>query len=351
MNINYNDLVHFTESMLCQVGLDAYSRNAVTTGLCESSLRGVDSHGIRLLPHYINSAVTGRKNPKPNMQFHESFVSAGMLDADHAFGHAAGFKAIDIAMGIAAKTGISAISVTRSSHPGAMASFVLRAARKNFIAMAFTQADSLILSHGGKRPYFGTNPIAMAAPRKDMEPFCLDMAPTLFSWNKLKSYREQGRELPNHVAVNDLAVPITNPDDASCLVGIGEHKGYALAAMVEVLCGALSGMTIGRGIPSMFQSDMDQPRKLAQFYIVMRSDIAIDSEAFLERMKHMAHEMLQEPTNNGSKLLLPGDKEAKTAKLRTKNGIPLDNNTYEQLIKLSEDFRVPLAVQAMKNTA
>ena len=109
-------------------------------------------------------------------------------------------KAIDLAMQLAKEFGIGAIAVSNSSHPGAMASFALRAARKGYLAFAFTHADALVCSHGGQRAYFGTNPICVAAPRKESEPFCLDMAPTMISWNKLLSYRERVEKLPEKCA-------------------------------------------------------------------------------------------------------------------------------------------------------
>ena len=108
--ISYENLVAFTRHALEAAGLDAFSNDAVTTGLCETSLRGVDSHGIRLLPHYVESALRGRKNPKPNMTFTSRYPAFGLLDADNAFGHAAGMKAIDHGMEMAGTQGIGAVA-------------------------------------------------------------------------------------------------------------------------------------------------------------------------------------------------------------------------------------------------
>ena len=149
--INHKKLKLFVLEVLKKAGLDVYSRRSVATGLYEASVRGVDSHGVRLLSHYVNSALKGRKNPKPNYKFKRPFPALGVLNADNAFGHAAGIKAIDICMKIANKLGVGIVAVKNSSHPGALASMTLRAARKNYIAFAFTHADSLMLSHNGKK--------------------------------------------------------------------------------------------------------------------------------------------------------------------------------------------------------
>ena len=128
--LSFEKLINFTEKLFLKANLDDETAKAVSFGLCETSLRGVDSHGIRLIPHYIESALKGRKNPRPKYKFEQTFPSFGCLDADNTFGHAAGMKSIDIAMPIADKFGLAAISVKNSSHPGAMASFTLKAARK-----------------------------------------------------------------------------------------------------------------------------------------------------------------------------------------------------------------------------
>ena len=98
--INHKNLKIFISSILDKAGLDKHSKESVTTGIYEASLRGVDSHGINLLNHYVHSAIKGRKNPKPHYTFKKTFPALGVLDADNAFGHAAGMKAIDICIKI-----------------------------------------------------------------------------------------------------------------------------------------------------------------------------------------------------------------------------------------------------------
>ena len=126
--IHFDKIYKFHKSVLRKAGLDEETCDAVSFGLCETSLRGVDSHEIRLLPHYTRSALFGRKNPRPNYRFHQVFPAFAHLYADNTFGHAAGMKAIDLAIPLAQEFGIGAISVSNSSYPGAMASFAFRAA-------------------------------------------------------------------------------------------------------------------------------------------------------------------------------------------------------------------------------
>ena len=341
--VAYDALLEFACAVLDKAGLDPFSRDAVAGGLCETSLRGVDSHGIRLLPHYVQSALSGRKNPRPDMRFEAVFPAFGSLDADNAFGHAAGMKAMAHAMEMAETYGLGAVSVGNSSHPGAMASFALHAARQGYIGMAFTHADALTRSHGGTRPYFGTNPICFAAPRTEDEPYCLDMASTTIAWNQLVRHRTAGQDLPPDVAADAGGAPTTDPDAATCLLPVGGYKGFGIASMIEVLCGVLPGMAVGRAIPAMFTTPMDRPRHLGQFYLAMRCDIAGPADEFRSRLQAMTDEVRCEPAQPGEEVMLPNDPQIREAERRRRDGIPLDRDVAAGLFGLAGEHGVKLA--------
>lgn len=342
--ISYRNLYNFVENILSEVGLDKFSTESVTLGLCESSLRGVDSHGVRLLPHYVNSALHGRKNTSPNFDMKQNLPTIAHLDADNAFGHAAGMKAIDCCIGIAEKYGMGAVSVSNSSHPGAMASMALRAAREGYIAFAYTHADSLIMSHNGKRPYFGTNPICFAVPRSEKDPYCLDMATSIAPWNRVLVHRNSNTPLPNNIAYDSEGKITTNPHDATSLLPTGSYKGFGLASMVEVLCGIYSGMEYGRSIPSMYKTPIDKTRNLGQFYMVMKINGALSEEAFLNHMQNFTDDLRSEPAIRGESVMLPGDKEIQESEERMKNGVPIDESTLESFYGLSEKYNIPLQI-------
>jgi LDH2 family malate/lactate/ureidoglycolate dehydrogenase len=339
-NVKYNLLEKFVVEALKKAGLDEYSTNAVATGLLESSLRGVDSHGVRLLPHYIKSAQTGRKNPKPNFKFKAKYPTLVSLDADNGYGHAAGFKAIDYAMEVADKFGTCTVGVFNSSHPGAMASFSLRAARKGYMAFAFTHADSLMLSHNGTKPYFGTNPVCFAAPREGMEPYSLDMATTKIPWNRVLLSRENNVAIGNDLVADDKGDVTTDPNLAKCILPLGEHKGYALSSMVEVLCSIFTGVPFGTSILSMYKSPMEKGRNLGQFYTVMKTDACVSAEDFAQRLTAMTKEVHAQPRKGSSSVILPGDKEIEISKDRKAEGVPVDQSTLDAFAKLKQDYKI-----------
>lgn len=322
-----------SKKLLVNNGADQFSAESVSFGLSETSLRGVDSHGIRLLPHYINALRNGRINGHPKFKVNNKTPCFIGLDADNSFGHAAGFKSIDLGIDLANKFGICAISVFNSSHPGAMASFALKAARENLCCFAFTHADSLIQSFNSKNTFFGTNPICFAAPRSKEDPFCVDMAPTYAPWNKILDYKEKGLKLEDNIAIDLNGKPTINPEEARALLPIAGYKGYALAALVEVLCATLSGMNFGPNIPSMYGSSIQNSRKLGQFYILMRPDINVGLDDFSENLHEMSEAIRNQVPLNKDPVQVPNDPQILASKERLKNGIPVSSEIYNMLLE------------------
>lgn len=336
--IKYSKLLNFSYKALKKIELDDYSAKAVSKGLCLASLRGVDSHGIKLLPHYILSGRLGRKNPKPNLKFYKKNNSSYLLDADNGYGIAAGFKAIEKGIKISKKNGISMIGVKNSSHPGSLASIVLEAANQGYMAFGFAHADSLMLTYKGTKPFFGTNPICFVAPRHKKEPFCLDMATTRISWNKLLNHRKFNLKLLPFFAADRFGKEVKNPKNAKSLFPIGDYKGYGLAAMIEILCSVFLGMKFGTDIPGMFTTSMKKPRKLGQLYIVIKTDTYVSKNFFFKSLDKLYKEVRKTKINKNEKILLPNDKEINTQKKRLREGIPIDNELLKEFKKISQEL-------------
>ena len=210
--VGHNDLRTLFEQVLRSRAVRDDVSFHLVESLLQTSLRGVDSHGIELFPHYVRALDAGRINPLPDYRFEETAASTATLDADHTFGHAAGAEAMLKAVEMAGSTGIGAVAVYNSSHFGAAAYFALLASTEDMIGLSFTHADSLMLSYNGVRPFFGTNPICFSAPAESEEPFCLDMATSLSSWNKLQRYADRGERIPVNWAYDEEASPTDDPE-------------------------------------------------------------------------------------------------------------------------------------------
>jgi len=165
-SIPSNHIRNFLYTILKQEEVEGFSANAVADGLVHASLRGVDSHGIRLFPHYLAALKGGRINGKPQFSFDKTSESTGILDADNAFGHAAGLRAVKEVVDLADKAGMGSVSVKRSTHFGAASFFGLEIAKHDMLGFSFTHSDPLIPPTGGKKPFLGNNPICFWKPKR-----------------------------------------------------------------------------------------------------------------------------------------------------------------------------------------
>jgi len=341
--VQVDNLRDFVKSVLLKAKVRPDVAEYVTEGLIQTSLRGVDSHGIRLLPHYLKGVKYGRINPAPKYKFKRTSASTGILDADHTFGHAAGMEAAKKAVKLAREAGTGHIAVYNSSHFGAAAYYALEIASHDMIGMSFTNTDALIKTHAGKRPFLGNNPICFAAPCKGEEPFCLDMATSIFTFNKIKQLADENLPIPAGVGANSDGVETTNPKEVSMLLPIGTYKGYGLSMAVEILCSLFTGMPYGPHIPKMFKAPMNQRRFLGHFVSAIRIDCFQDKDIFKERLFKMIDEIRNEPAFDKNELIqVAGDPEKKSMAERMKKGIPLKSAEYMAFKKIAKEYKANL---------
>lgn len=322
---------------LAKVGVREDIIHPVVNGLVWTSLRGIDSHGIRLLPHYIEGVKGGRLNADPTMVFKQTAAATGTLDADHTFGHAAGREAMKHAIELARESGIGAVSVRDSSHCGALSYFAHAAAEKDMIGMAFTHATARVKSPGSHRAFFGNNPLCLVAPMQGEEPFCFDAATTSTTFNAVKAAAAAGKTLPLGLVADADGTETADPTKAEQLLPIGNYKGFGLSMMVDILCAVLSGMPNGDNVSKMFGDPMSKRRELGQFYCALRIDAFRDLDNFKIELKDMAERVRNEPATsaNDEGVLIPGDPEKKQWKIRSYEGVPVELHDYMAISECS----------------
>ena len=338
----YEDIRRFIFQSLIKVDVCEKSSRTVSDGLSETSLFGIDSHGIKLFPHYFNAVKNGRVNKNPSFTFKSKHACAGVLDGDHSFGHHSGTEAMRRAIKMAKEFGLGAVSVSNSSHFGAAGFFAIQAAREDMIGLGFTHADSLMLSKFGKRPFFGTNPISFCAPVEGEEPFYLDMATTNISWNHVLNSISNDIPLKEGLAVDQNGDMTVDPNIARALQPIGDYKGFALSMMVEILCSLLTEMPFGRDITSMYKTPIDEHRKLGHFFLVLNIAAFTDVDSFKVRLKSMMDELRKEPPKETTSIMCPGDPQKNFKKERLAAGIPIFKTTWEGFEAISSEIAVEL---------
>lgn len=310
-------------------GLSAEHAAFVVDGLLETSLRGVDTHGVRLFPTYLAELDGGRSAARPELRWSgrgsgENAVRT--LDAGGALGIVAGRVAADEAVRLARELGAGVVSVRGSNHFGAASVYTLAMARQGMLGLAFTNSDALVAPHGGRRPAFGTNPISLAARGEGDDLFCADFATSQVSYSKVKHHRAQGLPLePGWVVAGE---------EDNVLLPLGGHKGQCLGMMVEILCALLAGMPFDAELSHLYSAPYDTPRQVSHLFIAL--DVAAFREpgAFRRDLSRLLGDVRAEPAAAGARVMAPGDLEAASTAERRLLGIPLDDEEWRFFAEL-----------------
>lgn len=312
----------------------------VVNSLVQTSLRGVDSHGINLFPHYCQAVEAGRINRDPEFETDRTATGSAILDADHGFGHHAGAVAIDYAVDLAKENGIAAVAVKNSTHFGAAAYFALRAADKGQMGFAFTNADALVKVHNSRESFFGTNPICCAAPMADEEPFCLDMATSLAAWNKVNNARRTGNSIPDNWAFNEQGETVIDPHQATSLAPVGGYKGFDLGMMVDIFCALFSGGPVSKDILPMYGAPIEARRYISHFFMAIDIPKFSTLEDFTYRLQDMTNRIrgLDPAPQADDQVMVAGDPEKREYPVRLQNGIPMDPEKFAEYLDVSADF-------------
>jgi LDH2 family malate/lactate/ureidoglycolate dehydrogenase len=330
-----SDLSGYVAALLQAGGASMESANAVASAVVDASSRGVDTHGVRLVPWYIQMLEGGRINKAPNITFTRKASAVGHVDADNGFGHLASFRAIEEGIALARESGVAAVTVGRSTHHGASGVYALAAARAGFAAISMTHADPAVVPFGGTKPFYGTNPISFAVPAPGEEPMLLDMATSSIPYNRIFLRRATGTPLPAEVAVTAEGEATTDPFKAAAVLPVGGagfgYKGAGLAAMVDILCSAFSGMGHGFTIDPLAGSDYSKSIPIGHFFLILNPAIFQALAAFDARVGAFLADLRRQPAQTGQKVMAPGDVEKTEAALRAVNGIPVDRTTWASL--------------------
>jgi LDH2 family malate/lactate/ureidoglycolate dehydrogenase len=300
--------------------------------MLHASRFGIDSHGVRLTSHYAAMMQSGRINPRPNMKVRKTAAGSAMLDADNALGHAASYRAMELACDLACDAGVGAVGVHRSSHFGAAGAYALAGAEAGFVGFATTNADSLVALHDGKGAFHGTNPIAVGAPVPGEKPWLLDIATSSIPFNRVSLARTLGLAVPEGVAADADGVVTADAHKVRMLLPLGGSeygfKGAGLAGLVTLLSAVLTGGMIDHEMMAMFHNkDVSTPRNLGHFCLAINPDRFVGRAAYNAAITRYLRSLRAVAAKPGTRVLAPGDREWETAATRAKNGIPIDRET------------------------
>jgi ureidoglycolate dehydrogenase (NAD+) len=325
----------FALSCMEKAGVPSPTASIVVNALITTSLRGVDSHGIRLMAHYLKAIRLGRINPNASFRFRQTAASTGSMDADDGFGIAAGFEAMNHAMVLADKTGIGMVAAYHSSHFGSAGLYTNLAAKKGMMGITVSHVESITIPFNGLKPFFGSNPISISVPILGEDPICMDMATTSISSNKLLMHKASGKKLLPGWAVDAKGRSVTDAEKAVYLTHFGGYKGFALSFMIEVFSSMLTGIAWGPHITRMYPIS-EHKRNLGHIFCAIDIKRFIPLSTFKRRMKQMVKELRSIPHIPKTSVMAPGDPEKKIYMERSKKGmIPISTTDYEALMDVA----------------
>jgi LDH2 family malate/lactate/ureidoglycolate dehydrogenase len=346
-----DDLRRFVEAVLLAAGAGTAAAEAAARAMMHGSTLGVDSHGVRLLDHYVRVLEGGRVNGSPSLRIVREFGATAALDADDGHGALAAYEATKHAVRLAGQFGIGAVSVRNSSHFGPAGAFAVEAANAGFIGLALCNSDSFVRLHGGAVRFHGTNPIACAVPVAGDRPWLFDMATSAIPYNRIQLYASLGRKLPQGVASSADGFDTDDPARVEMLAPVGGEfgfKGAGLAGLAEIFSAALSGMKLSAELLPMGGPDMATPRKLGAFVMAMKPGAFVDEDTFEAGMRRYLASLRASPVRAGEKVMAPGDREWAEADRRAVEGIPIDPTTAASFSRLAARFDIALPFDASK---
>lgn len=323
--------------------------------LARADLRGIDSHGVGRLHTYFDMLDQGRINPRPALKILRESPSTATVDGDNGLGLVVGPRANEIAMDKADEVGTGWVSVSNTNHYGIAGWYVLEALKRDQIGWSMTNTTKLVQPLWGGERRLGTNPIAIAFPGAEEPPMVIDLATSAVAYGKIEIARRRGEPIPSGWAIDADGKDTTDPQamiDGGALTPLGSfrdmggHKGYALAAMVDVLCCVLSGANWGPWAPP-FALRQEIPERsvgkgIGHFFGAMRIDAFIDPDEFKRQIDDWIRTMRAtkpQPGTDGP--LIPGDPEREAEEERSRDGVPLVLPLVEELRDISRRTGIP----------
>src|SRR6266481_7472833 len=253
--VPHDRLADFIVSVLEALKMSPKNARLTADLMVRTDLRGVDSHGIGMLPKYVEWTQAGFVHPWADPVVARDDLATALVDAQKGLGHPASAMSMELAISKAATYGMGIVAVRNSNHFGACANYSMMALNRGMIGLAFTNSPFVAMAPTfGRRPMMGTNPISVAAPASHREPYVLDMATTTVAVGKLSIAVRWDKPIPEGWGLDEHARPTTDARKvlASRLLSplggrreLGGHKGYGLGVLVDILSGVLNGAVYG----------------------------------------------------------------------------------------------------------
>jgi len=332
-------IVDWASRLLMAVEVSADHAAIVAECLVDADMRGVNTHGLQLLPSYVRRVQAGSIDASALPTITQLNGSFALVTGHGCIGPAAGRMAIDLAIELGSEHGTAFVGVRGSTHFGSVAHYVERAAMSGLIAIGGTNAKPTVVPFGGLRATLGTNPIAFAA-QAAQGVFLLDMATSHVSMGKVIEARQEEMDIPSTWGLDAAGHATTNPHEVTALLPLGGPKGYGLALMIEVLAGVLTGAGVTESVGRL-TDPLEAPQDVGHFFITVDPGRGLGAESFLTRLSSLWAHLKSVPSAPGFEgVYLPGEREAARRDHARRNGVALAESVAGPLRALSQELGV-----------
>ena len=331
-HVSIVDLTTLVASALRASGATESQAHAAAKYLVAADAQGLATHGVARVPLYCAHVKTGRAQGHAVPKIVRESGAACLIDAGSGLGFEPAEFAVREASRRAQEHGVGFAGVTNGHHCGALGILLEPVAARGIVALAFSTAPAAIPPWGGKRPLFGTNPIAAVFPRRSAPPLVIDLSLTQVTRGRVMLLQKQGKPVPEGWGMDKDGTPTTDADKilyGGSLYAIGGLKGTMLALAVELICCALTGALLSHELES-FYLEQASPLRLGQAFLAINPGALAGSDVYFERVETLIAAMLEEEG-----VRLPGDRRRDDTAHAERDGIEVSEELLEQIRRLA----------------
>ena len=309
--------------------------DAVTTNLIDANLAGHDSHGIGMLPRYVESYLEACLQPNAHVQTLHDAGTLLRLDGCAGFGQVIGGEAMALGIERARKHGSCIVALGNVHHLGRIGAWAEVAVQHGLVSLHFVNviARSIVAPFGGTDARFGTNPFAAGIPLPGRDPLILDFATSAIAQGKTRVLHNKGELAPPDCLLDDRGQPTRVPrytviEPYGALLTFGAHKGYGLAVVCELLGGALAA-----GL-CLHSHDSSKRRVLNGMLTVLIDPGAFGNSSAFEREALAFVDWVKEspPREGYDRVRVAGEPEREARTRRIAEGVPVDAQTWNDIV-------------------
>ena len=330
------ELTDICVKLIKETGADEESSNTVANNLIKANLAGHDSHGVIYLPRLLER-IPDKINPKAKPIIKNDTGNIVLVDGKWSFGQVATKYSMNIAIEKGIKHGLSMVGICNSNHIGRLGEYALMAAEKGLIGFITVNSDPKVVPWNGLEKRIGTNPICYAIPRSTSKPILLDMATSIVAGGKIRLKMNTGEPIEEGWILDKEGNPSNDPLDYildGAILPFGGYKGYGLGVIVDVLAGILTGMG---------GSDKLKAKANGVLIMTIRPDVFVTRKQFEQDLTELVNHIRNTPTtSNNDKILLPGEPEYISEEKRKREGIFVDEKTWDEIKKVSRKLNIEL---------